>query len=181
MGEDWFVTEKVTQFVRQLLCRDVTFVRLSLETLKSDRLQVRGQTRIQPPRRKWLRVQNLLERGGKSFGHEGGAACDQMVKHGPERINIAPPADLSAIGRSLLWRHIIRRTQHLARDRQIGLAFEPLGQSEIGDPRLIVGVDEDVGWLEVAMQDAAFVRVMDGLSDGLEVTRRVHCRKRAPG
>jgi len=30
---------------------------------------------------------------------------------------------------------------------------------------------QHVGRLQIAMQDAAFVRVLDGFSDGLEVTR----------
>ena len=40
--------------------------------------------------------------------------------------------------------------------------LDPLGQAEVGDVRLAVGVEQDVGRLEVAVQDAALVGVVDG-------------------
>src|SRR5262249_28126190 len=49
-------------------------------------------------------------------------------------------------------------------DRRI--LFEPLGQPEVSDVRLPVGVEQDVRRLQVAMQDAALMRVVDGPRDG---------------
>ena len=42
----------------------------------------------------------------------------------------------------------------------------PLGQAEVGDVRVAVGVEQDVGRLEVAVQDAALVGVVDRPGDG---------------
>jgi hypothetical protein len=50
--------------------------------------------------------------------------------------------------------------------------LHPLGQAEVGQARLIVGVDEHVRGLEVAVQDALLVRIVDGLGNRLHVTRR---------
>ena len=44
----------------------------------------------------------------------------------------------------------------------LGVAFDALGQAEIGDVRLSLGIEQDVARLEVAVQHAALVGVMDG-------------------
>src|SRR5262249_26156769 len=49
--------------------------------------------------------------------------------------------------------------------------FEPPSQTEIGDAWLIVGVDENVRGLEVAMEDAALVGVVNRFGDDAHVTR----------
>jgi len=46
------------------------------------------------------------------------------------------------------------------------------------DARLIVRVDEHVGGFQVAVQDASFVRVMNRVRDGLDVSRRAFGRQR---
>ena len=48
-----------------------------------------------------------------------------------------------------------------------------LGQTEIADVRLIVRIDEDIGRLQIAVQDALFVRVLHGAADGGEIAGRV--------
>ena len=47
--------------------------------------------------------------------------------------------------------------------RQLAVAFDPLGQAEIRDVRLAVLVEQDVGRLEVAVQDAPLVCVVHRL------------------
>ncbi|MFO0968377.1 MAG: hypothetical protein U0793_22710 [Gemmataceae bacterium] len=49
---------------------------------------------------------------------------------------------------------------------------EAFRQAEIGDVRLVVGVEQDVGGLEVPMEEAAIVRVLDGAGNEDEVPRR---------
>ena len=48
---------------------------------------------------------------------------------------------------------------------QTAVALHLLGQPEVGDPRVAVLVEEDVGRLEVAVDHAALVGVLDGLGD----------------
>src|SRR6185295_1497102 len=56
---------------------------------------------------------------------------------------------------------------------------EPLGQAKVRDARLIAGVHQDVGGLEIAVQDALPMRVVDGFRNELDVTRRFRGRQRA--
>src|ERR1700722_18112345 len=67
-------------------------------------------------------------------------------------------------GRNEAW-----RTQHLARLRQFRICGKVLGQTEVGDARLVEGIQEDVGWLEIAMQYTSLMGVVDGLSNGSHV------------
>src|SRR5262245_41321186 len=53
-----------------------------------------------------------------------------------------------------------------------------LGQAEIRDTRRLEWIDEDVRWLEIAMQHAMLVRVVNGFSDGPEKGRRPFGRQR---
>ena len=46
---------------------------------------------------------------------------------------------------------------------QLAVALDPLGQAEVGDVRLALLVDQDVGRLEVAVQDAPLVGVVHRL------------------
>lgn len=52
-------------------------------------------------------------------------------------------------------------------------AAQPLGQSEVGDARLICVVDEHIRWLEVTVQDVLLLGIMYRLGDGFHVTRRI--------
>ncbi len=49
--------------------------------------------------------------------------------------------------------------------------MQPLGEAEVGHARLVKRVDEHVGRLEVAVQDAVLMRIVDGLGDDLDVAR----------
>ena len=49
----------------------------------------------------------------------------------------------------------------------------PLGQAEVGDVRPALAVDQDVGRLQVAVQDAVLVGVVDGPADERPVAGRV--------
>ena len=66
----------------------------------------------------------------------------------------------------LLRGHVAGRADDCAGVREIAVAFDALGQAEVGDVRRAVGVEQDVAGLEVAVQDAALVGVVDGASDG---------------
>jgi hypothetical protein len=48
-----------------------------------------------------------------------------------------------------------------------------LGQSEIGELRLVVRIEEDIGRLEVPVEDAVGVRVVHGAGDGGQVPGRL--------
>ena len=62
---------------------------------------------------------------------------------------------------------------------KLGLGRDLLGQAEVRHARLIVGVDEDVRGLEVAVQDATLVRVVNRPGDGLQILRGALGRQNA--
>ena len=66
----------------------------------------------------------------------------------------------------LLRRHIRRRTEHGAGLGQFAIALEPPGQPEIGYERLALVVDQDIGGLQVAVQDTPLMGVVNGAGDG---------------
>ena len=62
----------------------------------------------------------------------------------------------------LLRRHVVRRSNDRAADGAIGFGREDLGQAEIAEVRLALLIEENVGGLEIAMDDPSRVQVMDG-------------------
>ena len=62
-----------------------------------------------------------------------------------------------------------------------GVVFEQLGQTEVGQMRFAVGVDDDVVRFEVPVQDAVLVGVMDGMGEGRDDARAAFGGKRAIG
>lgn len=69
--------------------------------------------------------------------------------------------------------HVIRGTEGLAGERDLGSLPQVLGQPEIGELRLVVRIQEDVGRLEVPVEDALGVGVVDGAGDGDQVPGRL--------
>ena len=77
-------------------------------------------------------------------------------------IEIAAAGDLLAVG--LLRGHVVGRAQHAAFGRDAGAAIE-LGDAKVGELDVVLGVDQQVRRLEVAMDDAAVVGVLERLGD----------------
>jgi hypothetical protein len=63
----------------------------------------------------------------------------------------------------LLGAHIRRRAQDGAAGRELDIPLDSLGQAEVGDVRAALGVGQHVGRLQVAVEDAAHVGVMQRL------------------
>ena len=55
---------------------------------------------------------------------------------------------------------------------------EALGEAEVGDARLVLVVNDDVGRLEVAVDDAVFVCVVNRLGGGFDVICGAGCGQR---
>jgi len=76
-----------------------------------------------------------------------------MVQQGPERVDVRPwTDDPDAAG--LFGCGVGGGAEQLAREGEVGCGSgRAFGEAEVRDARLVEGVDEDVGRLEVAMKD----------------------------
>ena len=89
---------------------------------------------------------------------EDAAAGEHLEHHQAEGVKIGARRGGETI--ELLGRHVRRRAGELrvARARRGG-------QPEVGDPRAAAAVDHDVGWLQIAMHEAAVVRRREARAD----------------
>ncbi len=102
------------------------------------------------------------------FG-KGRAAGEHFVQHRAQRIDVAPCVHTAHVF-DLLRRHVMRRAEHEIRLGGEGHGLdasrcERLGDAEVDDlgHRTAIHLsDEDVGGLEVAMNDAFLMGVLHG-------------------
>ena len=84
----------------------------------------------------------------------------------PEAVDVGRRAELAPGAGGLLGGHVAGRAQDRAADRQRAVLTGPLGQAEVGDVRASLAVEQDVRGLQVAVQEAALVGVVDGAGQG---------------
>ena len=95
----------------------------------------------------------------------GGWAGQQRVEDGAEAIDVARGGEVLELAGTLLGRHVIGRAGTIAGMRQLAAGFHPLGQAEVRDVRLAVAIDQDVLGLQVAMEHAALMGMVDRSGD----------------
>src|SRR4051794_20058598 len=100
-----------------------------------------------PPRTREVQVD---EKWG--FVAKKGASCDPLEPL--DRLR-GDDWDHTAAAGGLLRCHVGRRAEDGTGLRQLAVSSKPLGQAEVGDVRAARLIDEDVGRLEVPVQDAA--------------------------
>ena len=92
-------------------------------------------------------------------------AGDQRIQRRPQRVDVGRRTHLAALAPGLLGRHVAGRPHDLARAGQPAVALDLLGQPEVGDPGIAVPIEQDVPRLEVAVDHAAPVGILDRLGD----------------
>ena len=109
--------------------------------------------------RRRRRVHDLVQQLGQVVGPERPETGEQLVHHGAERIQVGGGREL--LGLHLLGRHVARRTGNALDARYLGITDD--GNAEVDDPDVIVDRQHHVAGLDVPVNDAAAVRVMQGL------------------
>ena len=84
---------------------------------------------------------------------------------GPESVDIRDGRDRRDLARGLFRRHVGRSAQHAAGEGHALLPLDPLGQAEVGDVGVVLVIQQDIGRLQVAMEDAALVGMVNGIGD----------------
>ena len=134
---------------------------------------LRGRHQAQSRARLWrlLLADDPLDlpvtRPAQRFGVKGCGPRQQLIQEHAQRVDVAPRVDIKAAHLSLLRAHVLRRPDELTVLGEQRLLGEP-GVRRLGDPEVddlrhrqsIVEGHHDVGWLDVAMDDAFLVRVL---------------------
>ena len=84
-----------------------------------------------------------------------GAGPRKGKKDGTKAVDVGGRGDLRKITHGLLGGHISRRAQNGPDSGQSGVDTGALGQSEIGDVRMSLFVEQDIRRFQVAVQNAA--------------------------
>ena len=159
--------------------RGIAEVGRLLQRLQRDQFQITIDTAIDRARRRRIRFEHRQEGVHRAGRLERGAAGEHLIEDRSQAPDIARRADVAATPGRLLRRHVARGAEDGACVRHRGIGLEPLGQPEVGDARAAVGVDEDVGGLQVAVEDAARMGRLDGLGH-LRQDRRPLARVHRP-
>ncbi len=85
---------------------------------------------------------------------------DELVEGCAQGINVSALVDHAAVGQCLLGAHVSQGAQDVAGDRQGRVGLET-GEPEVGHPEVARVVDHEVRRLDVTVQHAVFVRVVE--------------------
>ncbi len=130
------------------------------QALQADHLQVARHAGVEFPRRRGRLFLDLRQRVDHAVAGEGGLAGQKRVEDRSQSIDVGGGGDRPAAADGLLGRHVSWGAQDDSAGGHLGVRLDPLGQSEVGDLAVALGVDQDVGRLEVAVENAPHVGVM---------------------
>ena len=90
-------------------------------------------------------------------------ARQELVEDDAQAVDVGPRVDHSGLAAHLLGGHVCRSPDELAIDRKRRIACIALGQSEVGQKNPVLAVDEDIRRLDVAVDDAGPVGMIQRL------------------
>ena len=166
---------------RHLAGGGVPLERVLLESLEDDAVDVDRELGSQGPRRDRLLAHDLGQHLDGALTLEGRLARQQLVEDRAEGEDVGALVEI-AQPHGLLGRHVVRAADHVARPRQalvVGAPRDP----EVDEHRLAVRLaDQDVGGLDVAVDDPVLVHVRERERDLLgELERAGDGQLAAPG
>ncbi len=152
-----------SQVIRQHGGRGVAIGRVLLQAFQADQFEVARNLGI-PLRWRFRRPgPHGVERIDHALAAKRGLAGHQRVEDRAQAINVRRQGDRPTATRRLLGAHVGRRAQDRAAGRQLVVGLDQLGQAEVGDVGVPVSVDQDIGRLQVAVEDSAHVSVLNGV------------------
>src|SRR5262249_4536601 len=141
---------------------------LLLQALQADRLQVWRQMTLEFPGREGLLIRDLFERGERRRPFERWPPGQTLVEDGTQGIDVGCGRYLIGGSADLLGRHVTWRPQDLALPRYGVLSLQELGQPKIGDLGDPVLGKQDVGRLQVTVDDSALMGEVHRTGERLE-------------
>ena len=95
--------------------------------------------------------------------------AEELVENDAQGVDVAARVNVVRIGLALLWAHVLQGPDELTdiglqgRDRHVRVRGS--SHAEVDDLGIALRVDQDVAGLQVAMNDALLVTVVDGFAD----------------
>ena len=146
----------------QLAGRCVTLSGVFGQRLEHDRFHVERDCRIEPSQRAGLVGGDPPQKLGSVVSLEDLPERQELVKRRSERIDVAPAVDGTSDAAGLFGAQIARGPDHVAARRQVAVAPDS-GQPEVGDPETVIGADQQIRWLDVAVEYLVAVGVIERL------------------
>ena len=178
-GADGLALQEPVQVVRQVLRGGVASGGFFRHCLEDDRFQIGGDREVDSPGCGWFLFVDLPQECRPVGGVERRPQREQLVERCAERIDIGAMVEHHARALRLFRAHVTERAQQVAGHREVGVALDTC-QAEVGEPQAAAGVDQEVRGLDIAVDDAAGVGMLqrlgrlDGeLSDRAEETGAV--------
>jgi hypothetical protein len=156
------IQQPAPQVVGQLLRRRVAVRRVLLQRLQDDDLQLRGDGPVDRPRPPRLLEGDLPQQFLAVAAPEDRLQCQKLVQRCPQRVDVGAVVHHHPFGQRLLGAHVAQRAHQVAGDGQPGVALD-VGQAKVGDPEAAAAVQQQVGLLDVAVDDAQLVGVVQRL------------------
>ncbi len=148
------------QIVRQRLCGGVPVGGSLGQGLQADPLQFLGDGRVPRAQRPGLGPHDLLQQLLVRLGRKRFVPRQQFVQHDSQAEDVGARVHAVCFAAGLFGTHVRGRPGKAATEAEILVGQR---QAEIGDEGLALGVQQDVGGLDVAMHESLRVRVMQRL------------------
>ena len=141
-------------------------LRVLFQRLQTDDVQVPRDPRIETRRSLGLNLAHAVERLRQRIAGVRCAAGEEGVEDRAETVDVNRRRACFGTPRGLLRRHVGRRSREGPRIVQVAVGFDPAGETKVGDVRRALFVDQDVGRLEVSVENPALMRMVDRLGRG---------------
>ena len=137
-------------------------MRLLGHRLQDDRLQIVRDRPVHLAGSAWIVLDDATQERPAVFLGKRGPERERLVERHTQRVDVRVVVQHTVVALGLLGTHVAERAQHVAGHRDVGAALR-LGQSEVRDPKVPARVDHQVRRLDVAMDHAQIVGVLEGL------------------
>ena len=177
---DWLTRQVAVKVLGQCLGGGVAFVRLFREAFQADRHQVARNPGLQAGRGDRLLLGDLSDGLHHRGAFERRPSGQHLVEDRAQGVDVGGRTDLVNSPPRLLGGHVTGRAQDRAGVSQLAALLNPFGQAEVRDLGDVVRREEDVGGLQVAVDDIGPVGRLHRFCQCRHQLRRLARRLRIP-